>query len=139
MFYGSIEPIRSRTEEIPGHMRDPHYTDRRFTDARGGRTIYLAPGLVTVDQFGTEMVEGAHYNYSDRLSGWYGYDKVESDWRAAKEQVGDRVTAELYEAWLQRLYDDPTTVLQHIVAGVNVATGYSYRVFGTVSDAPQQS
>lgn len=135
-----INPIRSRTQEIPSYMRDPHYTDRRFTQSQGGRTVYLASGLVVASRFGSETVDGAHYNYSDRISEHYGYDKVQECWRAAKEQVGrDTVTAELYEAWLQRVYEDPATVLQHIVAGVNAATGYSYRVFGTVSGTGQQA
>lgn len=138
-YYGSVEPIRSRIEEIPGYMRDPHYTDERFTRQMGGRTIYLAQGLVTVEHFGTETVEGAHYNYSDRILQWYGYDKVQQAWNETKEQVGDKITAEFYETWLQHVYDDPTASLQHIIAGVNVGNGYSYRVFGTVSEASPES
>ena len=135
MWYGNIEPIRSRTQEIPGYMRDPHYTDERFTRKMGGRTIYLSEGLVTVERFGTETVEGAHYNYSDRIPQWYGFEKTEAAWRDAKAEVGEAITAEFYERWLQHVYDDPTTTLQHIIAGVNVSNGFSYRVFGTVSES----
>lgn len=138
-FVGDVEPIRSRTQEIPHYMRDPHYTDERFTRSSNGRTIYLAPGLVMVEHYGTETVEGAHYNYSDRISQWYGHDKVQRAWHEARERVGNTVTAKLYETWLQHVYEDPTTSLQHIIAGVNVSNGYSYRVFGTVSEAGPQA
>lgn len=136
-YYGSIEPINSRTQEIPRQMWDPHYTDQRFTRTLGGKTIYLAPGLVTVQQFGAEVVEGAHYNFSDRISESYGHEEVGEAWRAAKEQAGNRITAEFFETWLQHVYADPTTTLQHIIAGVSQGSGYSYRVFGTVSGARQ--
>ena len=139
IYFGSVEPIRSKVQEIPSYMRDPHYTDARFTRKMGGRTIYLAGGLVTVEQYGIETVIGAHYNHSDRISEWYNDDKVEQAWNETKSQVGDKITAEFYETWLQHVYDDPTTSLQHIMAGVNVSNGYSYLVFGTISEANPES
>lgn len=115
-------------------MRDPHYTDERFTRAMGGKTIFLAEGLVVAQSsFGGEHVEGAFYNYSDRLRQGFGYDKVRAAHEDAREALGNNDTAAYYEAMLQRVYEDPSTVLQHMIAGVNVSNGYSYHVYGTIS------
>ena len=131
--YGEVVPIRLKTQRIPGEYRDPHYTDKRFTRAMGGKTIFLAEGLVTVQTFGGETVEGALYNYSDRI--WQGFESklVQRAYDEASEVIGNNDTAAFYEAMLQRVYGDPTTELQHVIAGVNNATGYSYHVYGTVS------
>ncbi|HUC87779.1 MAG TPA: hypothetical protein VMR95_01350 [Candidatus Binatia bacterium] len=132
--YGEIVPICSKIQYIPGEYRDPHYTDERFTRAMGGKTIFLAEGLVAVrSNFGGEHVEGAHYNYSDRISQGFGYKKVRAAHEEAREAVGNNDTAAYYEAMLQRVYEDPATELQHLIAGVNNATGYSYHIYGTVS------
>ena len=131
--FGEVIPVRSKIQYIPYEMRDPHYTDERFTRRVGGLTIFLAAGLVTVEQLGVDTVEGANYIYSDRLLKWYGIDKTRQAHEEALQAIGDNDTAAYYEAMLQRVYEDPTVVLQHIVAGVNAASGYSYHVYGTVS------
>lgn len=131
---GDVGVIRSKTQQIPGSLLDPYYTDERFTRSRGGRTIFLDSGLVAVkSEFGSEYVEGAHYNYSDRLSLGYGFDHVEAARDEAFEEIGNRNTAVFFEAFLQKVYNDPTALLQHIMAGVNASSGFSYKVFGTVS------
>lgn len=134
MRYGIVTPIRSKELEIPYYMRDPHYTDERFTRTIGGRTIFLAEGLVTTYQHGIDRVDGAFYNYSDRIEQGYGLDKVREARQEALEQVGNRDTAAFYEAMLQRVYEEPELVLQHIIAGVNQGNGYPYHLYGTVAD-----
>ncbi len=134
IYFGKIRPITSRTQPIPYEMRNPHYTDERFTRKSGGLTIYLAEGLVLAkDDFGDEHVKGAHYNHSDVISQYFGYDEVRRAHEEAREAVDNNDTAAYYEAMLQNVYGDPSTILQHIIAGVNVGNGNPYHVYGTVS------
>jgi hypothetical protein len=136
--FGVIEPIRSKTETIPYEMRDPHYTDERFTRRSGGLTIFLASGLEVVQQFGVDHVEGAFYNYSDRIRQGFGYVKVRTAIEKAQEEVGNDDTALFYETWLKDVYDDPTVELQHIITGVKPSDGYSYQVYGTMSGSSSE-
>jgi len=65
----SVHPLATsdRVASIPYALLHPHYTDRRFTDvAFGAVTVFVAEGQRTaLTSYGTQEVEGAHYNYSD--------------------------------------------------------------------------
>jgi hypothetical protein len=81
------------------------------------------------DGFLNDSVEGAEYNYSDRLQEWY-RSKHDAAWEVAKQKGLPLNSAALIEAYLQELLDDPKLSLVHILAGVNYSTGYPYRVYG---------
>lgn len=107
---------------------DPHYTNERFRDAQ---TVYLAHSTKLIaGQYDGERVEGAEYNYSDRLRQWYSWDKYEKAWHKATEQVAEVRCAKHDEIYLRLLTDDPKLKLVHIMAGFNLATGDPYQVFG---------
>jgi hypothetical protein len=131
-----VAVVRDKRRLIEQKLIDPHYTDGRFTGSnRSARTIYLATGKeITSRKYGTETVEGLHYNYDDRLSQMLGYDKMAAARREAKEKVGDNRSAAYFEEVLRIAMDDPTLNLYHILSGVNTSSGFSYRAFGYTSD-----
>lgn len=131
--------IRNKEEPIPSQLWNPHYSDRYFTDKSGGRTIFLAPGLVTVEEYGVDKVDGLEYNYSDRIAQWVGHEAMDRATKTACAVLGsEAVTAHYYEIMLQNAYQNPQVELQHIIAGVNLDSGYSFRIFGTVGGFSQE-
>jgi len=91
---------------------DPHYSDYRF---KKDQTI-----------FGVEE-DGLEYDYSDRFWQW-NWSKVEESSKYATTKFNRR-TANWYQEYLSFFFDKPVE-LKHIIAGVNVSTGYSYLIFG---------
>jgi len=124
-----VTPIRNKTTQIDRMLLDPLYNDRRFA---GGdmHTIFLARGLVIKETEYGNTVDDLFYVYSDRLYGHYGDKAMKTAREAAKEKVGNYQSAAYFEQMLRNLENDETIKLGHILSGVNVATQYSYRVFG---------
>jgi len=109
----------------------PHYTDRRFKDPQ---TIYCAtPDELVDDGAGNYVINGCHYDYSDRLYQWDN-DKATAANDAAIASGHKRRTAEWCQSFIDHYYDKKVKLV-HIIAGVNHSDGYPYCVFGTISDA----
>lgn len=125
----SVYVETDKGKAIAYQLLNPHYTDGRF---RQIQTVFLAPGYKTVDQFGTDMVECASYDYSDRLEEWHSHELREAAWKAAESKGFEKNSAAVIEAFLRELFEDPDLSLVHIVAGVNLGNGYAYRVYGYI-------
>lgn len=106
----------------------PHYTDDRFKEPQ---TVYLADGYKTDNSGGYPFVDGATYNYSDRIWQW-DWNKADAANKASLEKGLHRDSAARYEVYLRLYFDKPDLKLVHIMAGYNLATGYPYRVFGYI-------
>jgi len=122
--------IGDKMATIPYRDLYPHYSDRRFTERSGGMTVFLAEGKKMHKEHGTDFVEGASYEYSDRLVQWNGPDKCEEAAKKAKAVAGNVDSAQYYEEYLRILLNNPKLDLVHIVSGVNRGNGYPYQVFG---------
>jgi len=139
MSFNSVRPITDKDQEIPYDLWDPHYTDRRFTEAQSdGLTIFADPLVVVAPtQFGGESAEGLSYSYSDRLNTHFvGYDKMREAARVAAEEVGNHQSARFVEHMLRIALEDPELWLGHMKAGVNRGNGYSYKLYGYRSGEP---
>lgn len=97
----------------------PHYTNSYFSEAR---TVYLASG---------HELDGATYNYSDRIRQW-DWDKADAAWTAVRGEDKRMNTANEHEAYLRLVFDKPNLKLVHIMAGFNVSNGYPYQVYGYI-------
>ncbi len=130
-----VPVVNDKNRVISPVYLNPSYSDKRFgyPDYKA-RTIFLVKGVELEETpFGGEEVDGLHYVYSDRFDhrGWASaWERVEAENRF---QNG---TAAFYEAVIQRITEDPEAELQHIMAGINSATLYSYLVFGTKHQLP---
>lgn len=105
----------------------PSYSDTRFTDGHA-HTVFCE-GTPKRDGFGGESILGLEYAYDDRLQQW-DYKKHEEAWKHASSTGLPNRSADLYEAYLTAYYGHPVR-LEHVLAGVNVSSGYPYVVFGT--------
>jgi hypothetical protein len=132
-----IDPIRQKDAEIPGNLRDPHYTNRLFLVKPGAKTIYLTQGLVVTPGFDADFVDGLFYNYSDRIHSGFDRELIEAGYARASEATKGRKSAEYYEVFLRTVYEDESVNLHHILAGVNRRSGYSYQMYGTGEPAPE--
>lgn len=121
--------------DIPSSDWAPHYSNSRFARAQ---TIFLADGCVLQRRFGVEAVDGASYDYSDRIAGWFDADKEEAAKEAAKASGFPARSAGYIESWLRALYEKPGLTIVHILAGVNMGNGYPYRVYGYVVNESEQ-
>jgi hypothetical protein len=101
-----VHDMNSRLEDCP------HYSDSRFNKPQ---TI-----------FGKEE-KGLGYDYSDRIWQW-NYDKADQATKHANTKQTPH-TANWYQEYLSFYFDKPV-ILKHILAGVNVSSGYPYLVFG---------
>lgn len=128
--------VSDKNAAIPYDLLYPHNSDRRF--AKGAQTIFLEPGFKTDIKYGIQLVEGAHYNYSDKLLRSFGLDKYEESSLQAEAIVGNINNARYFEELMRLLYKKPQAKLVHILVGVNVGNGYSYRVFGTINPSEQE-
>ncbi len=94
---------------------DPHYSDPNFSRGQ------------TEDVFGTQE-SGLDYVYSDRMYEW-DYDKAKKAAQKASEKVNNWKTPRWHQEFLSTYYDK-TIQLRHMIVGVNVSNGYSYRAYG---------
>ena len=125
----------SKTAVIPNWMLDPVLGDTKVEDAvYRPMTIYLDEDNVILvnDPFNKgEYVEGANYNYLDRLIDGMGASAV---WLACEEAyntTGNSNTALYYERMLQSLMNEPTLELHHILLKISSLTGENTQIFGT--------
>lgn len=137
-FYDRAEILRTinrvaveRDPDSPITHMQPHYTDDRF---REPQTVYLATGYNVDKQQRYPTVEGATYNYSDRIWQW-DRNKADAANKASLEKGFHRDSAARFEVYLRLYFDKPTLKLVHVMAGFNVATGYPYQVFGYIDEA----
>lgn len=72
--------------------------------------------------------KGLTYEYSDRLWEW-AWEKSEAAYTAAKDAGHTLNSAAYFEAYLGAYYGYEVE-LRHVMAGVNLATGAPYLVFG---------
>jgi hypothetical protein len=70
---------------------------------------------------------GLEYVYSDRLVQW-DYDKHNQAWDKVK---APKHTYEFYQEYLCEYYNEQI-LLKHIIIGVNIHTGYDYKIFGFI-------
>jgi len=133
-----VHPLATsnKVASIPYDRLHPHYTDRRFTDvAFGAVTVFVAEGQRTaLTSIGTQEVEGAHYNYSDRLWSQY-HDAMPAASARAKAAVGNTDSPRYFEELLRDLMQNPNLQLVHILTGVNRGNGYDYQVFGHIDQS----
>ncbi len=122
-------PIETdKSKKIDYRYMNPHYTDTRFNKAQ---TVFVASGHKTSrDNLGYDRVEGASYDYSDRIFQWFSDEDRDRAWEAAKQKVAEKESPAMIEEYLRALYKDPGLELLHILTGVNVSNGYPYRVYG---------
>lgn len=116
----------------------PHYTDERFFHPQ---TVFLREGYRTSDRHSYPSVQGARYEYSDRIYGWYAHEKIEAAREFAKTIHLDARTPAHIEAYLQQVFDDPTIKLVHVMAGFNWGNGFPYQIYGFIQTekAPLES
>lgn len=128
LFYSAPFKQKGTTRMDAVLESEPHYTDRRF---REEQTVFCAEPdrLHNNCRLDTLIVEGCHYDYSDRLCEW--------DREKHKEAIGvannsgyTRRTVNWYQAYLRHYYGKPIDLI-HIVAGLNHSNGWPYCVFGT--------
>lgn len=93
----------------------PHYSDERFSR---GQTYTI---------FGAKAKD-LMYTYSDRFDQWDYKKSDEARESASASGAGPR-TCRWYEAYLTAYRGKPTAIV-HIIAGVNVSSGYPYLCFG---------
>lgn len=117
------------SKPIGSRLLNPHYSDERF---RKSHTVFLAPGYRTVEQYGTEMVEGISYDYSDRLQQWNTDKDYRAAWKAAADKGLEKDSAAYLQEFLRELFHDPELKLVHLISGVNAGNGYPYRVYGYI-------
>lgn len=125
---GTVRVVSDKNEVIAYRDLHPHYSDGRFS--RSAQTVFVAQGHTTVLQHGTEMVDGAHYNYSDRLFEHFHGEQYDGAWEAAKSSGFQKDSAAYIEAFLRNLFKNEDIKLVHIVSGVNHSNGYPYQVYG---------
>jgi hypothetical protein len=98
---------------------NPHYTDDRFKTAQ---TVF---GNEPKSPHGHSHLE---YVYSDRIRQW-DWDKAESAREIANKSGYQKASCFWYESFLST-YLDKQVKIEHILAGVNWSSGYSYYVLG---------
>ena len=98
----------------------PHYRDLRF--GHEARTVF-GP-----DRKPGDGVPGLSYVYSDRLVQWDG-NKADRAWQTALDSGATPKSADFIQAYLSAYYDRPL-IVDHILSGVNVSSGYPYWVAG---------
>lgn len=114
---------------ITWNLLNPHYSDGRFHNNE--QTIFLAPGNELISSFGSDIVVGVNYVYSDQLYEW-DYKKSQESFQEASKNFPEGTPA-LYEDYLRRYYNNPALQLVHIIAGINRGNGYPYRIYGHIS------
>lgn len=120
-----VNVYQSKFVSLPDY--DPHYSNPQFNHPQ---TIFLAEGYkISQSSYGGDIVTGVVYSYSDRLIQW-NYNKAQEAWELAKTNVYPNRSAGMVELYLRNYFDNPRLELVHILAGVNLSNGYSYRVFG---------
>jgi hypothetical protein len=120
--------MRKGTADMDATLEtSPHYTDQRF---KKPQTVFCSePDKLKDDGFGNAIIEGCHYDYSDRIYEWDG-DKAREAAKATTEAGYKPRTAKWYQAYLHYFYGKDVKLV-HIVAGVNHSNGYPYCVYGT--------
>ncbi len=126
-----IIAVRQTDEPIPFSLREPHYTDHRFSHPQ---TIFLGGNYETHKRYSLDVVDGAIYDYSDRFVQWYGYDKCKEAKEEANNLVGNNDSAKFFEQYLRILTGDADLKLVHILSGVNLTNGYPYLIFGYLKE-----
>jgi len=112
----------------------PHYTDRLY---KNERTEFCSEPEKLIDINGTLMIDGIHYDYSDRLFEWdskkmrASFESADTSLSVSSSDWQKRATARYIRDVLRFYYDDPELEIVHIVAGVNHGNGYPYLVYGT--------
>lgn len=130
------EVITRKDQEIPSWLLRPHYSDPRFYRHQTWHAFLAAGSAMKISGFGAETVEGASYTYSDRLVGYEHW--TEGAYDAARKEAGSESTARFFELLLQRVMDDPSLDLRHIVTGVNVGgDGSPYQALGYTTEREQ--
>lgn len=112
----------------------PHYTDSKY---RVEQTEFCSEPEKLVRHNDCLVIEGLHYDYSDRLFEWdrpkmkaaYAFantalDVADLDWQK-------KSTARYIQEVLRFYHDKPELELVHVIAGVNRGNGYPYLVYGT--------
>ena len=118
------------TKDVDATLNDrPHYTDTRFNKPQ---TIFCSePNTLRRDSGGYVSAPGLHYVYDDRVEGW-DYKRAKKAALVASDSGARPRTARWYEVYLGHFFrkDLKELKLVHILAGVNLSSGYPYCVFG---------
>jgi hypothetical protein len=120
------EPIRDKDAEIPSPWLWPHYSGP-FFDA-GAVSVYLDPTCTTTRAYGSDEVDGADYQYGDRLN--VDYEKYHAALERAEQELGTKSTARYFETAFRYAMEDPALELVHLITGVNRSNGNPYHVYG---------
>lgn len=125
-----IEPIRSKLEPIPAELWTPERTDRRFLSAVGGRTIFLAEGIIIPSgrSLDAQLEEAGYVSSRDMTPSSYSLLPVA--YIIAQKAVGNTNTAAFHEAVLQHTLQRDEVQLQHIITGLDQSTRAPFRLFG---------
>lgn len=136
---GKVPEIRIETRKnrpIDASLLNPRFDNPRFSDKRP-RTVYLAPGSKLELKAGVVFVQSAVYQYSDRLSDFYGQEECRDAWRRAQAKGRAENSASEQEAYLSKLLDDPRLRLVHLLIVVD-GDGYPQRIFGYTTAGRQK-
>lgn len=112
----------------------PHYSDRKY---RKEQTEFCSEPDKLIERHGTLVVDGLHYDYSDRLCEWdrkkfnAAYDHADSVFNTTRKDWEKRATARYIQEFLRFYYGDKDLELVHVIAGINKGNGYPYLVYGT--------
>lgn len=137
---GRITPVTNKDQIIPGDLWDPHYSDRRFTDSTmDGLTIFVDPAVHLQPGYLLDQVdEGLTYVYGDRVMQGLGYEVVRAAEQKAAHEAGNARSARFIEHMLRHAFKDNELWLGHMRAGVNLSSGYSYKIYGFRSGDPNK-
>lgn len=122
-----------KAKAIKGRFLNPHYTYELFKRAQ---TIYLSEDHKLIQRRGgSETVQEAGYEYSDRLRSRYTTKEWYGAMNEAECSFATKNSAEYFEVFLRELLEEPELELVHIMAGFNLASGHPYQVFGFITDS----
>lgn len=126
-----ILPINDKTTLIPKKWLNPRDTDKAFSEAPDGVTIFLADGVeLDMSQGGPGLVTGAHYR--DSLMSRVGATGTE--YHKALHKAKNKSSARFFEEFLREKYKDPSIILVHITSGIDKRIMNPVRWFGFFRD-----
>jgi len=124
----SIEIVRDKLQPIEQRLIYPSHDDPRF---KGGRqqTVFLAQGSQLTSDRGDAFVEDVLYQYTGRL-GFIAAEKRDSLRGTVKRELETDQTAQFFEYFMQRIFDNVNLQVQHIKSAVDPRNGAPFQVLG---------
>lgn len=89
-----------------------------------------AESRTTPTEYGTHVVVGAEYWYSDNIPA--DRDTLDGAAERAAQELDTKNTARYFELLLQKATSKPDLQLVHLLTGVSRSNGFPYHVYGVV-------